>query len=95
MSILTCKMIESRLQIVQLIGTGYNNSQISQMTGHARDLAWKIKKELSGRTLMNRNTEISRSTIKTHQISILLKTFGELQNDSGWTWTTVCWKYYW
>ena len=58
-------MIQSRLKLVQLIGTGYNNSEISRITGHARGFIGKVRKELNDGTLMNQNVHIGRPTIKT------------------------------
>lgn len=61
-------MIQSRLKLVQLIGAGYNNSEISRITGHSRGFIGKVRKELNDGTLMNQNVHIGRPTIKTPEL---------------------------
>ena len=61
-------MIQSRLNVVQLIGKGLNNSQISRSTGHTRNFVRKVRKELDEGTLMNQDTKIGRLSIKTPEL---------------------------
>lgn len=61
-------MINSRLDVVQLIGAGYNNSQISQITGHTRAFVRQTRRGLSNGTLFDQNAKIGRPTIRTPEL---------------------------
>lgn len=61
-------MIQSRLDVVQLISVGLNNTQISQITGHTRNFVRQCRSGLQNGTLMVQTERIGRPSIITNDL---------------------------
>ena len=62
-------MIKRRTDIIQLIAQGKNNSEISRITGHSRDLIREVRKRLLDGTVFTQNDQIGRPSIQNQNLS--------------------------